>query len=607
MKKTMMIAASLAVLAGCAKVEAPQQEATQEENGVQVITAFVKENATKVAISSDDNTLFDHKWQAGDEISLFDNGTYRQYTLKTGAGECSATFSGATLSETTPYYALYPYNSEATIAGSTITTTFPAVQTYTAGGYDPAALVMIAQSADANSFGFKLASSILQITLTPTSDYTVKTVEITANGGESIAGTGNVDWNEGNPTVTMTSGVPTVTVSFGAGVYLYDGTPYTFYVALPAVTLSSGVSVAVTGSDNKMLLKKSSTLALTRNYVTKMHALTAVPNVTNLSLANSASAGLATPETANCYLVTTDEVGTYAIPIDTKGNSSEITLKGITSVEKLWDDGIGGNILADDSTFKLYGKYLVFSTTGKEGNALVAAKKSSDIQWSWHIWVHPTYTLAKSNDVKVTHLEKDYYFMPINVGASSSTVEGADTDSDECKNKGCLYQWGRKDPLTTRSPVELGPGSTAAETVAWSIQNPTTFDQSWLMTSDEETLTAAQDLWSSDASHGYSAVVKTIYDPSPVGYSVMSVTAAYAAKTAYGTLNLYRMDISGCQLPTYSKPNDGKTGDLFAWYAVQTAGLIVDGSVGIGYAWRQTTVQVNNTKNAIGVRSIRTY
>lgn len=589
MKKTMMIAASLAVLAGCAKVEAPQQEATQEENGVQVITAFVKEDATKVAISSDDNTLFDHKWQAGDEISLFDNGTNRQYTLKTGAGDRSATFSGATLSETTPYYALYPYNSEATIAGSTITTTFPAVQTYTAGGYDPAALVMIAQSADANSFGFKLASSILQITLTPTSDYTVKTVEITANGGESIAGTGNVDWNEGNPTVTMTSGVPTVTVSFGEGVALTTGTPYTFYVALPAVTLSSGVSVAVTGSDNKMLLKKSSTLALTRNYVTKMPALTAVPSVINLSLANSASAGLATPETANCYLVNTD--GKYAIPIDTKGNSTEITLKGIKSVEKVWDNA--GTI----SNLKLYGKYLQFDVDepATNNNAVVAAKVDETIVWSWHIWTNTEYDLAPSKDVRINDT---WDFMPMSVGATTKNKYGDWAD-------GTLYQWGRKDPITFDTKV-INPGA-ASQNLTWSISHPQSFSSGWL-TGSLGLEDVRREYWSTSIDKGETTVVKTIYDPSPVGYNVFPkaamvylATHCFAGHEAYfisgTTLFVPKAKITGFN--TFD--GEGYMLDNYVWIGLWSA-YTSTSAVGINSS---PNVVDTDRKNGYRIRSIR--
>lgn len=597
MKKTIIIAASLAVLAGCAKVETPQQEATKLVNGKQIITAFVKEDATKVAISSAAGGYFDHTWQSSDKISLFDSGNNLQYTLTSGAGTRQAEFSGDPLSGSTPYYGLYPYNGGATIASSTITTTFPAVQTYTANSYDPAALVMIACADNTENFAFKLASSIIQINLTPATAYTVKKVEITANGGESIAGEGEVSWNGGVPTVTMAaSGVPTVTVSFGDGVALSAGTTYTFYVALPAVALTSGVSVAVTDSDNKMLLKSSTSLTLTRNIVTKMPELTAAPNVTNLSLANSASAGLSTPETANCYLVNT--AGTYAIPIDTKGNSSEISLKGIETVEKLWDDGIGGDILVSDSAFKIYGKYLVFTTTGYEGNALVAVKKSSTIQWSWHIWVHPTYTL--DNVVAFYRLGKDYAFMPINVGASSST------NADEKTNKGCLYQWGRKDPLTTNSRAEIGPFSRATETVEWSIKNPTTFDNQWLATSDTEILTAARDRWSTDSSHGYDVVEKTIYDPSPVGYSVISYHDAEIISDVKTLFTFYTTMISGCGLPSPSNDNGYKTGLLFEWLAVQTAFLKMDGT-GLAYAYRGGAPVVNNVKNAICVRSIRTF
>lgn len=504
MKKTMMIAASLAVLAGCAKVESPQQEATQEGNGMHVITAFVKEDATKVAISSAGGGNFDHKWQATDKISLFDGTTNRPYTLTSGATTRQAEFTGAAISSSAPYYALYPYNEDASYNTETykITTTFPAVQTYTANSYDPAALVMIAKSADANSFAFKLASSIIQITLAPTAAYTVKKVEITANGGESIAGEGEVSWNDGAPTVTMAaSGVPTVTVSFGEGVALSAGTTYTFYVALPAVALTRGVSVAITGSDNKMLLKSSTTaLTLTRNYVTKMPALTAVPNVTNLSLANSALVGLAaTPQTANCYVMKVAD--TYAIPIDTKGNSSEITLKGITSVEELWDDE--GTI----SNLKLYGKYLQFTATATNSNALLAAKVGEDIVWSWHIWTNTEYTLG-AGDVTPTPVAggfQTYTYMPLNLGAITRD------DTDTFWKDGCWYQFGRKDPVSLKSTYSASGSGTA--TTDWSIKNPTTTNGSWKGGDDPE------HAWNRNGKDEVN-VLKAIYDPSPVGYAV---------------------------------------------------------------------------------------
>lgn len=500
MKKVFIYIAVFAAVVSCAKVETP----TQEEQGSKLnfITATVKNDATKVAISTSDDTMFDHKWQDGDQISIID-GTNKLYTLSTGAGETTAKFAGEdALSGSTPYYAIYPYNSTATLAESTITTTFPATQAYTANGYDKAALVMIGKGEDADNFGFKLASSIIQITLTPSTSYTVKKVEITANGGESIAGEAEVNYNDGTPIVTMTDGVPTVTVDFGAGVVLTASTPYTFYVALPAVTLSRGVSVAVTSSENNLLLKKSSSLSLTRNHVTKMPALTAVPNIPNLALVNSASVGLATPETANCYLV--NLAGTYAIPIDTKGNSSEISLKGITAVEEEID--VNGQI----SDLVLYGKYMKFvvASPATNNNAVVAAKVDSDIVWSWHIWTNTEYTLGTGD---VNPNSGDYIYMPLNIGAI--TKDGTDTYWTD----GCLYQWGRKDPLILGSFTSVSSITSISE----SIKNPTKFSTLWCCEATSGSMDTNNTIWCGTSPDlGETTVVKTIYDPSPVGYSV---------------------------------------------------------------------------------------
>lgn len=500
MKKVFFYIAVFAAMVSCAKVETP----TQEEQGskLNIITATVKNDATKVAISTSDYTLFDHLWQTGDQVSVID-GTNKLYTLATGNGERTATFSGeSALSGTTPYYAIYPYDIAATLDGSTITTTFPATQTYTPGSYDKAALVMIGKGEDADNFGFKLASSIIQITLTPSTSYTVKKVEITANGGESIAGTAQVNYDDGMPNVTMTDGVPTVSVTFGDGLAMTAGTPYTFYVALPAVTLSSGVSVAVTDSDNNLLLKKSSSLSLTRNYVTKMPALTAVPNIPNLALTNSVSAGLATPQTANCYLV--NAAGTYAIPIDTKGNSSEISLKGITSVEEEID--VNGQI----SDLVLYGKYMKFvvASPATNNNAVVAAKVDSDIVWSWHIWTNTEYTLGTGD---VNPNSGDYTYMPLNIGAI--TKDGTDTYWTD----GCLYQWGRKDPLILGSFTS----ESSITSISESIKNPTKFSSIWFCEATSGSMDTNNTIWCGTSPDlGETTVVKTIYDPSPVGYSV---------------------------------------------------------------------------------------
>ena len=202
-----------------------------------------------------------------------------------------------------------------------------------------------------------------------------------------------------------------------------------------------------------------------------------------------------------------------------------------------------------------------------QGNALIAAKANGTIVWSWHIWVTdrdindtvPIQTVAVSGTSQHT-----YNFMPVPLGwvdqsedissrtftvtliqqqsnqTSTAMVNqaGQSTSSGTCP----YYQWGRKDPFCpsdgTTSDVDKTLYDKSGNTVAFnsesgrvstgiSIQNPTTYyysSDSWDWNS-----TTYYDYW--NATNGETTtlndneVVKTVYDPNPVGFKMPSPDA----------------------------------------------------------------------------------
>lgn len=218
----------------------------------------------------------------------------------------------------------------------------------------------------------------------------------------------------------------------------------------------------------------------------------------------------------------------------------------------------------------------VGSATIKQGNAIVAVRDASNrIMWSWHIWVTdfvpglpptvtPHYNPAEMQRDKVVTSNRGlkYTFMGVNIGWCDGRITTYDArsvkvrfkqtetgatqiitisqDAGETKKCGnCSYfQFGRKDPmlggiLTTSSWLPdpkscysdsgyaFDKSGTGKVSIGTAIQNPHVFynrdpNRPWDWCS-----TSYYNCWSADniETTAYDKeVVKTIYDPSPVGY-----------------------------------------------------------------------------------------
>lgn len=259
--------------------------------------------------------------------------------------------------------------------------------------------------------------------------------------------------------------------------------------------------------------------------------------------------------TSNCYIVS--EEGYFSFDASVIGNGA----KGIipdagfhtsdpaispVSAEILWMD-------TDDVITYIYfdeaKKSINFWASGKEGNALIAAKDGDgSIVWSWHIWS----TDKPADHSYFNHNMKNYIVMDRNIGA---TRADRGTGDQWKESAGLVYQWGRKDPFAmnryTRSSGQFSIAESILKPNDMPI-NPSTSD------------------WSNEPWEGdyrlWTDTLKTIYDPCPLGYRIPA-TDVWTGFTTTGesTTNQNEFNISGTWDFGYNFIYDGTN---TAWYPV---------------------------------------
>ena len=250
---------------------------------------------------------------------------------------------------------------------------------------------------------------------------------------------------------------------------------------------------------------------------------------------------------------------------------------GVDGAEVVWADA--ANLVHSPSITHVGGEgFLDFEVKASDiqsGNAVVAVTKGSGasktVLWSWHLWFAPKDALDK---IKVTnHQNKDYYFTKEALGWkptqwSGSTYSSARTvkvkveqtvGNNGTKNdavinitqkpgnvrKGAttLYQWGRKDAFPGVETSKLAANSHFTEnagsnmSIKNGIQHPDnfyTYGASW--NSAPPTGYSYYNLWSADNTTtgiNDNSVVKTVYDPCPVGFK-MPASNAFTGFTTTG-------------------------------------------------------------------------
>lgn len=216
----------------------------------------------------------------------------------------------------------------------------------------------------------------------------------------------------------------------------------------------------------------------------------------------------------------------------------------------------------------------------KSGNAVVAVTKNGTVLWSWHLWFAPKDALDK---IKVTnHQNKNYDFTkealgwkPIQWSGSTyssartvkvkveQTVANNGTKQEAVINitqnpgsvkKGAttLYQFGRKDAFPGVDETQLPQGSINKNagdnmSITNGIQHPNfyyTGGSNWNSNYGYYNLWSADNTVTGGSNVGNdNPVVKTVYDPSPVGFK-MPANNAFTGFTANGQ-NEGTMNVDG--------------------------------------------------------------
>ena len=257
---------------------------------------------------------------------------------------------------------------------------------------------------------------------------------------------------------------------------------------------------------------------------------------------------------------------------------------GVDGTEVVWADA--ANLVHSPSITHIGSEgFLDFEVTAADiqsGNAVVAVKKGGTTVWSWHLWFAPKDALDK---IKVTnHQNKDYYFTKETLGWKPTQWSGTTYDKPRTvkvkveqtianggtkqetvinitqnpgnvkKGATTLYQFGRKDAFPGVATTDIKQGSITENagdnmSIKNGIQNPGsfyTYGVSW--SSAPPTGYSYYNLWSADntvTGGNDNSVVKTVYDPCPVGFK-MPASNAFTGFTAdgqnYGTMNVNGTD-----------------------------------------------------------------
>ena len=248
---------------------------------------------------------------------------------------------------------------------------------------------------------------------------------------------------------------------------------------------------------------------------------------------------------------------------------------GVDGAEIVWADAanlVYSPAIKHDANNDAFLEFEVKASDIQSGNAVVAVTKSDGVGsktvlWSWHLWFAPKDALDK---IKVTnHQNKDYYFTKETLGWkptqwSGSTYSSARTVKVKVEqtvaNNGTkaytvinitqkpgsvkrgattFYQFGRKDAFPGVAKADLASNSHFTEnagdnmSIENGIQHP---DLYYTWGSNWENNYSYNNLWSADnTARGFNdnSVVKTVYDPCPVGFK-MPASNAFTGFTTTG-------------------------------------------------------------------------
>lgn len=505
---------------------------------------------TQVGSMAGDGALL-MEWSVGDQVGVFgDNTVNASFTGNHTAPAAQTTFSGNMTSGDVPKYAYYPYSEQA-VNLQAIPVTIPTEQAYadvnSIAAYDVKATDVITDKGN-GSYQLNMRQMVSLVRF-----------EISLTGVDGLA------TDEKLQRVELKTGAPVT------GSYTYDLTNLDngftgsseaqstslnlTFVNQPSLSEKViAYAVAAPGAQGGktwecMFLTDKHQVSFTTTALCDFEAgkyyvmpLNATVLENNQAVIEEAP-DLVEEETANCYMI--NAVGEHSFLATVIGNGQKGIIPGAgfhtesayispKSAKLLWQDVEG---FIDASSVRLGSDGRCYYTANQNvGNAVIVVysdeNQTGDILWSWHIW--GVGDEMPSDEVYTNKVGSQFTVMDRTLGAHSKTSLYV-----------TLYQWGRKDPFPNTSVYYVDGVATEVETsfpiyvsqtgtIAESVQHPAELQKyidntygNWLgetnnyLWGDTNGTNPKYPDYLEDptACAGWTDV-KTIYDPSPVGYRV---------------------------------------------------------------------------------------
>ena len=264
--------------AGCAAEDVLSDDPSQDDDLI-TFSAVQEGAATKAEISPSDSKVIN--WSSGDAITVYDgDGNSVRFGLTNGAGSTMASFSGKITQTAESYLALSPYQGGTyTEDGKIEFVEMKAKQMAVAGSFDPEAALMVSRT-EPGGTSMSFRNVVGYVKVTPQFDCDMISL-ISEDSSDLLAGTVSIDYNNGEPVVTV-SDDGTNSVSISGDIVAGK----TYYIAVLPGTLKSGFRLVFFAKDGKDAVKSTSkSLEVKRNTVINLGsvssaALTQIPYIT---------------------------------------------------------------------------------------------------------------------------------------------------------------------------------------------------------------------------------------------------------------------------------------------------------------------------------------
>lgn len=505
---------------------------------------------TQVGSMAEDGALL-MEWSVGDQVGMFGGNTVNApFTGNHTAPAAQTTFFGSIASGDVPQYAYYPYN-EQVVNLQSIPVAIPTEQAYadvnSIAAYDVKATDVITDMGNGTyQLNMRQMVSLVRFEISLTgvdglsTDEKLQRVELKT--GAPVTGSYTYDLTNLDNGFTGLSDAQSTSLNL-TFVNQPSLSEKVIAYAVAAPGTQGGKTWECTFLTDKHQVSFTTTALCDfeagKYYIMPLSA-TVLEN--NQAVIEDVPAQVE-EETANCYMINTTGEHSFLATVIGNGQKGIIPRVGFhtesayispKSAKLLWQDVEG---FIDASSVRLGGDGRCYYVANQNvGNAVIAVysgeDQTGDILWSWHIW--GVGDEMPSDEEYTNKVGSKFTVMDRTLGAHSKTSLYA-----------TLYQWGRKDPFPNTSTYYVDGVATDVETsfpiyvsqtgtIVETVQHPGEMQKYIDNTHGNWMAEANNYLWGDAnltkpawpdyledpiACAGWTDV-KTIYDPSPVGYRV---------------------------------------------------------------------------------------